>query len=117
MRTFTLSLVISFLFTLSSLSSNAQVASCPTPNGMVATSLKLNNDCYLFVQFAIPGSIVSIYNANGYVAQASVSATGNVLVPFSCTLGPITGVVSIAANGNFCSTVTISSPILLPVKF
>lgn len=113
MRNFTFLFLCNFAFSVFAFKSNAQ---CPTPAGMVATSLQFNGNCYMLVQAAIPSSNVSIYNGTGYVAQASASAQGIALVPFPCSANPITAVISLAAGGNFCNTVSISLPITLPVK-
>jgi hypothetical protein len=114
MRNFTLSLLFTAAILFAGKQSDAQ---CPTPGGMVATALQLNGNCYMFVQFAIANSNVSIYNASGYVAQGNASAQGQVLIPFPCAAAPITAVLSIdPLTGTFCNVANISNPITLPVK-
>lgn len=109
---FTQSLLLAAVFTALTVQSKAQ---CPNPGGMQGNSLTLAGNCYFYVQFAIPNSNVSIYNAGGYVAQGTANATGAVLIPYACAAAPITGVVSIGPGG-FCTNVNIASPITLPIK-
>ncbi len=92
-------------------------AQCPTPTGMVATQLNLNGYCFVNIQNAIPGSNVSIYNAAGYVAQGTANAGGQVVIPYNCSVGALTSVVSATAPPlRICSQVTIATPIPLPIK-
>ena len=114
MRNFTQRLMTLLAAVAFTLSVNAQ---CPTPQGMTATPLTFSGDCFLLVQFAIPNSNVSIFNANGYVAQGSANPQGTVAIPFDCALGPITAVLSLGAGGIICDDVTISTPATLPVKY
>lgn len=112
MRIFTLSLFTALFFT--SLSVNAQ---CTFPQGMAAQPYKYDNQCIMFIQFAIPGSNVSIANANGYVAQGTAGVDGSVGIPYDCAERPITGVLSITTSGQFCTTVIFATEVTLPVKF
>lgn len=113
MRNFTrgfLALLTAGIFTFSV---NAQ---CPTPQGMTATPVTLSGQCYILVQFAIPNSNVSIYNAGGYVEDAGANAQGIAFFQYPCSANPITAVISIG-GGQTCSTFTISTPATLPVKY
>lgn len=114
MRNFTRSILS--LATAGLISASAQ-AQCPTPQGMTATPATLSGDCYMLVQFAIPNSNVSIYNADGYVAQATAGANGVVFFPYPCSANPITAVVSVNGGGQICDNFTISTPATLPVKY
>lgn len=120
MRIFTLSFFSALFLTITSLGVNAQPL-CYTPQGMTAQPYKLNGQCYIYVQFAIPGSNVSIANADGYVAQGAAlpngPGAGTVLIPYDCSKAPITGVVSLTTGGQFCNTVTFATEVTLPVKF
>lgn len=116
MRIFTLSLFSALSLTLASLSLNAQ-PQCFTPQGMTAQPYKLQGQCFMFIQFAIPGSNVSIANANGYVAEAVAGVDGSVGIPYDCLKAPITGVLSLTTGGQFCTTVTFAAEVTLPVKF
>lgn len=111
-KKFTLCLLLALTFSAITFQSKAQ---CPTPGGMTGTSLRFNGNCFFFVQFAIPNSNVSIYNASGYVGEAIASAQGSVVIPFNCTAAPITAILSFSGTG-FCSTYNISAPITLPIK-
>lgn len=114
MRIFTLSLFSALSLTLASLSVNAQ---CPFPQGMTAQPYKYLGQCYINIQFAIPGSNVSITNVNGYVAQTTADASGNAFLHYDCLEGPITGVLSLTAGGQFCNTAVFATEVILPVKF
>ncbi len=120
MRNFTLGLFTLLFF---SVASNAQL-SCPTPGGMRANGINLNGSCFFFIQNAIPGSTVFIYNESGTVlntngtpASAVANTHGEVVVPFPCNQVPITSVLSILPNGQYCNIVSITNPVILPVKF
>jgi Secretion system C-terminal sorting domain len=116
MRNFTL--VFLSLFALLTISTQSQ-AQCPRPAGMTAAVLNGGGtNCFVFVQFAIPNSNVSIFNAGGFVAQGAANAMGTAFIVFPCTSGPITGVLSVVlpAGSPSCTTVSISAPITLPVK-
>ncbi len=93
-------------------------AQCPTASGMVATQVSLNGSCFINVQFAIPNSNVSVYNASGFVAQGMASASGAVFIPYPCTANPITSIVSLVTNPTIqsCNTFTLTLPAVLPVK-
>lgn len=105
------------LVTVGTLAGSAS-AQCLTPQGMTATPLNGGGNCFMFVQFAIPNSNVSIYNAGGYVAQATANGAGTVVVPYACGQGPITAVLSVnLSTGAFCNNVVISTPATLPVKY
>lgn len=93
-------------------------AQCPTPTGMFGVPISLNGNCFINVQFAIPNSNVSIYNAGGYVAQGVASSNGNVVIPYSCSSNPITSLLSIITSPSvqICNTYFISQPIILPIK-
>ncbi|HTE31683.1 MAG TPA: T9SS type A sorting domain-containing protein [Chryseolinea sp.] len=116
MRNFTL--VFLSVFALLTISTQSQ-AQCPRPAGMTAAVLNGGGtNCFVFVQFAIANSNVSVYNASGFVAQGSANAMGTAFIVFPCSSGPITGVLSVVlpAGTPSCTTVTISTPITLPVK-
>lgn len=113
MRNFTRILFSLLAGTVLTFSAKAQ---CATAQGMTATPLTYNGSCIMLVQFAIPNSIVSIYNANGYVAQGTANAQGIVAVPYSCSFSPITAVLSVYGP-QLCDDVTISTPATLPVKY
>lgn len=111
-KNFTLSLLLAVTFSAFTFSSQAQ---CPTTNGMTGTSLRFNGNCYFFVQFAIPNSNVSIYNASGYVGEAIANNQGSVLLPFNCAAAPITAILSFGPGG-VCTNYNISAAITLPIK-
>jgi len=113
MRNFTRILLSLFAGTAVSTSAIAQ---CATAQGMTATPLLYEGNCMMLVQFAIPNSNVSIYNANGYVAQANANAQGIVAVPYDCSLAPITAVLSVYGQ-QICDDATISTAATLPVKY
>lgn len=115
MKNFTLSLLFSVALTTLAVRSQAQ---CPTPTGMTGTAVTIGGNCFFIVQFAIPGSNVSIYNANGYVADASANAQGLAFVPYPCAASPITAIVSLTTGGASCTNFTISAgaPVPLPIK-
>lgn len=75
----------------------------------------------MLVQFAIPNSVVGIFNAGGYVEEAQADASGIAFIQFPCAASPITAVVSAldlgGGNVQTCSSVTISTPATLPVKY
>lgn len=114
MRNFTRSILSLAAVGMMAFSAKAQ---CPTPQGMTATPVTLSGNCYMLVQFAIPNSVVSIYNAGGYVAQANASNTGVVFFPYPCAGNPITAVISVTGGGQICDNFTISTPATLPVKY
>jgi len=116
MRIFTLSFFSALFLTLASLSVNAQ-QQCYQPQGMAAQPYTLQGQCYMFIQFAIPGSNVSIADANGYVAEGTAGPDGSVAIPYNCARRPITGVLSLTTSGRFCTTVTFATEVILPVKF
>ncbi len=92
-------------------------AQCPTGAGMLAVPVTLNGFCYVNVQFAIPNSNVSIFNASGYVADANANSSGAVVIPYPCSANPLTNVLSInASTGQFCAQSNITQQIPLPVK-
>ena len=93
-------------------------AQCPTPTGMVGVPLSLNGVCFINIQFAIPNSNVSIYNASGYVAQGTANASGNAVIPYPCGSNPITSILSVVTTPAFqsCNNSIISQPISLPIK-
>ncbi len=112
MRIFTLAL-LAVVFSVQSAR-----AQCTTPGGMIATSLTLNGNCFMYVQNAIPFSSVSIYSNNGYAGQSFANGTGFAYVSYSCASNPIVSVLSISLDGDsICNVATISTPIPLPVKF
>lgn len=114
MRNFTqkfLTLLAAAAFTLS------VSAQCPTPQGMTATPLTFGGNCFILVQFAIPNSNVSIFNANGFVTQGTANAQGIVAIPYGCANNPITAVLSLGPGGEICDNVNISTPATLPVKY
>lgn len=108
------SLVFAFVFIVSQ-SVNGQ---CPTPSGMLAVPVSLNGNCFINIQFAIPNSNVSIYNASGYVAQGTANGSGNVLIAYPCASNPITSIISISTSPGIqiCNTAVFTSIVLLPVK-
>lgn len=110
--------IYSLLLGIALLSSQLSNAQCPTPSGMIAVPINLNGSCFINVQFAIPNSNVSIYNASGYVAQGVANASGNVLISYPCASNPITSVVSLRTipSVQVCNTVTITQLVTLPVK-
>ncbi len=73
MRNFTRNLFTSVSLSVLALSVSAQ---CPNAQGMTATPLSFNGNCILMVQFAHPNGNVSIYNASGYVKDATANAQG-----------------------------------------
>jgi Secretion system C-terminal sorting domain len=94
-------------------------AQCPTPTGMVGVPLTLGGNCFMNVQFAIPNSNVSIYNASGYVAQGTANGSGNAVIAYPCASNPITSIVSIVTSPSIqiCNTSIITNTlIVLPVK-
>jgi hypothetical protein len=112
-RKFTLLLALSFFV------STLVKAQCPTPSGMVASPLNLGGLCFLSVQFAIPGSNVSIYNASGaLLGQAIASPTGTAVINYPCGSGPITNIVSLQVSPvvQICNQFTFTQIIVLPVK-
>lgn len=113
MKNFTLSFLFAVAFSAITFSSRAQ---CPTPGGMTGTSLTFSGNCFFFVQFAIPNSNVSIYNASGFVGQAVANASGSVVIPYTCAQAPITAILSFHSSGSFCSNYNITLPIALPIK-
>jgi hypothetical protein len=114
MRIFTLGLLSTLLFTIFSFSADAQ---CVRPSGMTAQPYKLQGQCYIYIQFAIPNSNVSIANADGYVAQGAAGTNGAVTIAYDCAKAPITGVQSLTADGQFCTLVQFAQEVILPVKF
>lgn len=114
MRIFTLSLFSFLFFTLASADANAQ---CPQPQGMIAQPYKYESQYMMYIQFAIPGSNVSIANADGYVAQGAADANGTATIFYDHDKAPITGVLSVTPGGQFCNTVTFATEVTLPVKF
>ena len=74
MRIFTLALISLIL------SAGTASAQCTTPGGMIATSLTLNGNCFMYVQNAIPFSSVSIFSNNGYAGQTFANGTGGLYV-------------------------------------
>lgn len=112
MRNFTLG----FFALLASVAVSAQ--NCPKPQGMVATGFNLNGNCFMFVISAIPNSNVTIFSdVNGLIGTGTADANGEVVIPYTCASGPVTSVLSLLPNGNYCNVVTISNPITLPVKW
>jgi hypothetical protein len=93
-------------------------AQCPTPGGMIGVPLSLNGSCFINVQFAIPNSNVSIYNAGGFIAQGVANGTGNAVIPYPCGSNPVTSILSILTGPvpQICNTSTITNPVSLPVK-
>ena len=114
MRNFTRGLFTLVAVGFVGVAANAQ---CATPQGMTATPATLSGNCYMLVQFAIPNSNVSIYNANGYVAQGTAGPSGVIFLPYDCSAAPITAVISATGSGQFCDNFTISAPATLPVKY
>ncbi len=109
-------LLLIFLFvTLIYQSTSAQ---CPTPTGMLGVPISLSGNCFINIQFAIPNSNVSLYNAGGYVAQGTANASGNVVIAYPCASNPITSITSLTTNPiiQICNTSTITSLIILPIK-
>ncbi len=115
MRNFTLTLFSFIALSLASLQSSAQ---CPNASGMVATPLTGGSNCFMYVQFAIPNSNVSLYNAGGtFLGQGTADASGRAVVIYPCASGPVTGVLSILlSTGASCAVVNIANPATLPVK-
>ena len=112
MRNFTLG----FFLLLTSFAASSQ--NCPTPNGMIATGLKLENNCFMYVINAIPQSNVYIFSsAHGQLGTGVADAQGRVLISYNCASGPVSSVLSLLANGDYCDVATISQPITLPVKW
>lgn len=93
-------------------------AQCPTPGGMVATPVTLSGLCFINVQFAIPNSNVSLYNAGGYVTQGTANASGSAFILYPCGSNPITSIVSLVTTPSvmICNTATIMAIVTLPVK-
>lgn len=93
-------------------------AQCPTPSGMVATPVTLSGLCFINVQFAIPNSNVSLYNASGYVTQGTANASGSAFILYPCGSNPITSIVSLVTTPSvmICNQATITMAITLPVK-
>ena len=114
MRIFTLGFLSTLFFTVASFSANSQ---CTRPQGMTAQPYKLQGQCYIYIQFAIPNSNVSIANADGYVAQGAAAANGTVTIAYDCAKAPITGVQSLTVNGQVCTQVQFAQEVILPVKF
>lgn len=66
---------------------------------------------------AIPNSIVSIYNAAGFVAQGTADGLGTVIIPYSCASNPITRISSAYQNGTqTCNEFSFAQTMTLPVK-
>ncbi|MCG2617089.1 T9SS type A sorting domain-containing protein [Terrimonas sp. NA20] len=114
MRIFTLGLLSVLFFTVASVNANAQ---CTRPQGMTAQPYKLQGLCYIYIQFAIPNSNVSIANVDGYVAQGTAGPNGAVTIPYDCAKAPITGVQSLTVGGQICTQVQFAQEVILPVKF
>jgi hypothetical protein len=108
------SLFFAFVFIIS----QSVHGQCPTPSGMLAVPVSLNGNCFINIQFAIPNSNVSIYNASGYVAQGTANGSGNVLIAYPCASNPITSIISISTSPGIqvCNTAIFTGIILLPVK-
>ena len=115
MRIFTLGLLTSFLFTLTSLSTSAQ--NCFTPTGMTAQPYRVQGQAYMYIQFAIPGSKVTLLNANGHVTADTAGPTGVALIKYDYSKAPITGVLSVTTTGESCFMVQFAQEVILPVKF
>lgn len=100
------------------LSSPPVFAQCPSSVGLVGTPVVLNGNCYLQVQFAIPNSTVSIYNAGGLVAQGMANSSGDAVVSYPCTAGSLTAISSVLTSQipQVCNESTITPPVILPVK-
>jgi hypothetical protein len=115
MRNFTLTFLFCAFLSAFSISSSAQ---CPNASGMVATPLSGGTNCFMYVQFALPNSNVSLYNGAGtFLGQGNADAAGRAVVLYPCASGPVTGVLSIVlATGVSCSVVNIANPATLPVK-
>lgn len=113
MRNFTQILFSLLAVTVLTTSAKSQ---CATPQGMTATPLTFDGNCYMYIQFALPNSNVSIYNANGFVGQTTANPQGIAAIAYDCAVAPITGVLSLS-NGQICDDVTISTPATLPVKY
>lgn len=97
---------------------NSLSAQCPSSIGLIGTPMTSSTSCYMKVIDAIPNSIVSIYNANGFVAQATANAAGIAMVPYSYANSPITSMASTYASSitQICNEYTFSSVVTLPVK-
>jgi hypothetical protein len=104
------------LFTL--VLSQPSYSQCPTPGGMVGVPLSLSGNCFVNVQFAIPNSNVSVYNASGFVAQATANSSGNAVIFYPCASAPITSILSILSGTTpqICNQSVITQPAILPVK-
>lgn len=71
--------------------------------------------CYMKVTDAIPNSVVSIYNASGFVAQGTANSGGTVFIPYSCASNVITRISS-EYGSQICNEYSFTQPQTLPVK-
>lgn len=95
---------------------NTVSAQCPSSVGLIGTPMTGSTGCYMKVTDAIPNSVVSIYNASGFVAQGTANSIGSVTITYSCADNPITSISSTYNGTQTCNEYTFSPMVSLPVK-
>lgn len=97
---------------------NSVSAQCPSSVGLIGTPMTSYQGCYMKVTDAIPNSVVSIYNAQGFVAQSAANSAGTAIIPYPCTENTITRLSSTYAGTTIqtCDEYTFAPIVTLPVK-
>lgn len=105
----------SFYLLLNSLLPFAQ---CPSSVGAVGSPVISNGSCHINIQFAIPNSTVSIYNASGLITQGIANSSGNATISYPCSANPVTSITSVVSSPvlQICNEFTITPIQILPVK-
>lgn len=98
------------------ISFNTVSAQCPSSVGLIGTPMTGSTGCNMKVTDAIPNSVVSIYNAAGFVAQDTANSAGTAIIAYSCANNPITSISSSFGGTQTCNEFTFSPMVSLPVK-